>query len=110
METQPEPYWQCCCVCLPEEASSEIDFFVMCDMKPTIEKITNPANMLVVEFIQQTIMESLQKRIEETSCKTLPERQEAKGGQAEDEAFPLGRWQRAPQLRGDTGVGLPDSL
>lgn len=47
---------------------------------------------------------------EETSCKTLPERQEAKGGQAEDEAYPLGRWQRAPQLRGDTEVGLPDSL
>lgn len=48
--------------CLPDEASSEMDFFVMCDMKPTIEKITNPANMLVVEFIQQTIMESLEER------------------------------------------------
>lgn len=58
-------YWHCCHVCSPEEASSEIDFFVMCDMKPTIEKITNPANMLVVEFIQQTIMESLEERKEE---------------------------------------------
>lgn len=48
--------------CLPEEASSDTDFFVMCDMKPMIEKITNPANMLVVEFIQQTIMESLEER------------------------------------------------
>lgn len=48
--------------CLPEEASSDTDFFVMCDMKPMIEKITNPANMLVVELIQQTIMESLEER------------------------------------------------
>lgn len=31
-------------------------------MKPMIEKITNPANTLVVEFIQQTIMESLEER------------------------------------------------
>jgi len=53
------------CFSLPEEASSEIDFFVMCDMKPTIEKITNPANMLVVEFIQQTMMESLEERKKE---------------------------------------------
>lgn len=37
----------------------------MCDMKPTIEKITNPANILVVEFIQQTIMESLEERKKE---------------------------------------------
>lgn len=61
--------------CLPEEASSEIDFFVMCDMKPTIEKMTNPANMLVVEFIQQTIMESLEgrkKARKETTCRSLP--------------------------------------
>lgn len=64
--------------CLPEEASSEIDFFVMCDMKPTIEKITNPANMLVVEFIQQTIMESLEERKKEKKPPAGPY-QEARG-------------------------------
>lgn len=51
--------------CLPEEASSEMDFLVMCDMKPTMEKMTKPANMLVVEFMQQTIMESLEERMKE---------------------------------------------
>lgn len=40
-------------------------------MKPTMEKMTNPANMLVQELIQQTMMESLQRR---------------KGGLSENEA------------------------
>lgn len=31
-------------------------------MKPTMEKMTNPANMLVHELMQQTMMESLQRR------------------------------------------------
>ena len=30
-------------------------------MKPTMEKMTNPANMLVHELMQQTMMESLQR-------------------------------------------------
>lgn len=34
----------------------------MYDMKPTIEKMTSPANMLVQELIQQTIMESLETK------------------------------------------------
>lgn len=33
--------------------------FVTCDMKPTMEKITKPANMLVHELMQHTMMESL---------------------------------------------------
>lgn len=31
-------------------------------MKPTMEKMTNPANMLVQELMQQTMMESLKSR------------------------------------------------
>lgn len=30
-------------------------------MKPTMEKMTNPANMLVHELMQQTMMESLKR-------------------------------------------------
>ena len=33
----------------------------MWDMKPTMEKMTNPANMLVQELTQQTIRESLKR-------------------------------------------------
>lgn len=47
---------------LPDAATSAIGLFVTCDMKPTIEKITNPANILVKEFIQHTMIESLQKK------------------------------------------------
>lgn len=34
----------------------------MLAMKPTMEKMTKPANMLVKELMQQTIMESLWKK------------------------------------------------
>ena len=44
---------------LPDAATSAISFFVTCDMKPTMEKITKPANMLVQELIQHTMIESL---------------------------------------------------
>lgn len=37
-----------------------MDLLVTCAMKPTMEKITNPANMLVQELMQQTMIESLQ--------------------------------------------------
>lgn len=33
-------------------------------MKPTMEKMTKPANMLVQELMQQTMMESLKNRRE----------------------------------------------
>lgn len=91
-------YWHCCHVCSPEEASSEIDFFVMCDMKPTIEKITNPANTLVVEFIQQTIMESLEKRKEEKKPFSSPYQigEEQRVGKEKTKPSPLGRRQCAP--------------
>lgn len=36
-----------------------MSFFVTCAMKPTIEKITKPANMLVHELMKHTITESL---------------------------------------------------
>lgn len=74
--------------CLPEEASSEIDFFVMCDMKPTIEKITNPANMLVVEFIQQTIMESLEERRKEKKPPAGPYQEARSEGQGKQKTKP----------------------
>lgn len=38
-----------------------MDLLVTWAMKPTMEKITNPANMLVQELMQQTMMESLQR-------------------------------------------------
>lgn len=38
-----------------------MDLLVTWAMKPTMEKMTNPANMLVHELIQQTMMESLQR-------------------------------------------------
>lgn len=44
---------------VPEAATSAMSFFVTWAMKPTIEKITNPANMLVHELMQHTMMESL---------------------------------------------------
>lgn len=39
-----------------------MDLLVTWAMKPTIEKMTNPANMLVHELMQQTIIESLRGR------------------------------------------------
>lgn len=36
-----------------------MDLLVTWAMKPTMEKMTNPANMLVHELMQQTIIESL---------------------------------------------------
>lgn len=47
---------------VPEAATSAMSFFVTCAMKPTIEKITKPANMLVHELMQHTITESLGER------------------------------------------------
>lgn len=44
---------------LPDAANSCTGFLVMCDMKPTMEKMTKPANMLVQELMQHTMMESL---------------------------------------------------
>lgn len=38
-----------------------MDLLVTWAMKPTMEKMTNPANMLVHELMQQTMMESLQE-------------------------------------------------
>lgn len=38
-----------------------MDLLVTWAMKPTMEKMTNPANMLVHELMQQTMMESLQR-------------------------------------------------
>lgn len=37
-----------------------MDLLVTCAMKPTMEKMTKPANILVQELMQQTMMESLQ--------------------------------------------------
>lgn len=39
-----------------------MDLLVTWAMKPTMEKMTKPANMLVQELMQQTMMESLQKK------------------------------------------------
>lgn len=50
-----------CHVELPEAATSAISFLVTCAMKPTMEKITNPANMLVHELMQHTMIESLRR-------------------------------------------------
>lgn len=44
---------------LPEAATSAMSFLVTCAMKPTMEKITKPANMLVHELMQHTMIESL---------------------------------------------------
>lgn len=38
-----------------------MDLLVTWAMKPTMEKMTNPANMLVHELMQQTMMESLER-------------------------------------------------
>ena len=38
-----------------------MDLLVTWAMKPTMEKITNPANMLVQDLMQQTMIESLQR-------------------------------------------------
>lgn len=38
-----------------------MDLLVTCAMKPTMEKMTKPANMLVQELMQQTMMESLEE-------------------------------------------------
>lgn len=47
---------------LPEAATSAMGLFVMLAMNPTMEKMTKPANMLVKEFMQQTMTESLNER------------------------------------------------
>ena len=47
---------------LPEAATSAMGLFVTFAMKPTIEKITKPANMLVHELMQHTMIESLGER------------------------------------------------
>lgn len=52
---------------LPEAANSFTGFLVMYDMNPTMEKMTNPANMLVQELMQQTMMESLKKEQQQKS-------------------------------------------
>lgn len=46
---------------IPDAANSCTGLLVMLDMKPTMEKMTNPANMLVQELMQHTMMESLQR-------------------------------------------------
>lgn len=51
--------WSHCHVQLPEAATSAMSFLVTCAMKPTMEKITKPANMLVHELMQHTMTESL---------------------------------------------------
>lgn len=43
----------------PEAATSETGFCCSWAIKPTTEKMTNPANMLVLELIEQTIKASL---------------------------------------------------
>lgn len=48
-----------CNLWLPEAATSAMGLFVTFAMKPTIEKITKPANMLVHELMQHTMIESL---------------------------------------------------
>lgn len=49
------------CPALPDAANSCTGFLVMYDMKPTMEKMTKPANMLVQELMQHTMMESLER-------------------------------------------------
>lgn len=46
-------YW------IPDAATSAIGLLVTLAMNPTMEKMTKPANMLVHEFMQHTMMESL---------------------------------------------------
>lgn len=46
---------------LPEAATSAMGLFVTFAMKPTIEKMTKPANMLVQELMQHTMIESLER-------------------------------------------------
>lgn len=46
---------------LPEAATSATGFCCSCAMKPTTEKMTNPANMLVLELTVQTISASLKR-------------------------------------------------
>lgn len=53
---------------LPEAATSSMGLLVTFAMKPTIEKMTKPANMLVKELMQQTMIESLWKGNMKTSC------------------------------------------
>jgi hypothetical protein len=52
---------------LPEAATSSMGLLVTFAMKPTIEKMTKPANMLVKELMQQTMIESLWKGNMKTS-------------------------------------------
>lgn len=44
---------------LPDAATSAIGLFVTLAIKPTMEKMTKPANILVAELMQHTIMASL---------------------------------------------------
>lgn len=46
---------------VPEAATCAIDLLVTCAMNPTMEKMTKPANMLVPELMQQTMIESLEE-------------------------------------------------
>lgn len=62
----------------PEAATSAMDLLVTWAMKPTMEKMTNPANMLVHELMQQTMMESLRG---------------GKGGASEGGAGKAGSWE-----------------
>lgn len=47
---------------IPDAATSAIGLLVTLAMNPTMEKMTKPANILVHEFMQHTIMESLKER------------------------------------------------
>lgn len=55
-KTYREIHW------IPDAATSAIGLFVTLAMNPTMEKMTKPANMLVHEFMQHTMMESLKQR------------------------------------------------
>ena len=53
----------------PEAATSAMDFLVTWAMKPTMEKMTKPANMLVHELMKHTMMESLGRvNVKHVSC------------------------------------------
>ena len=56
---------------LPDAATSAMGLFVTCDIKPTIEKMTKPANMLVHELIQHTMIESLEAKISDTHARII---------------------------------------
>ncbi|TNN44603.1 hypothetical protein EYF80_045205 [Liparis tanakae] len=47
---------------VPDAANSFTGFLVIWAMKPTMEKMTKPANMLVQELMKHTMMESLKRK------------------------------------------------